>query len=249
MRWSPIAIGLGAYFAGLVATAPATLLDAALQHASDGRLRLAEAQGTLWAGAGQLEVRGADGRIGIAKNLGWRFLPLSLLRGQLTCDLALDNATRNMPVTLSFAGIELATADIDLPVMALGLAMPKLAALGLSGEVSLHIDRLFIGRNAMHGKAALQWRGAGSALTTVAPLGDYELQVEFAGATTRAVLHTLQGPLQFDGKGSWPTGAAPDFPVTARVARQYRQNLYPLLRLIAVEREEGNFELQFKQPR
>lgn len=246
MRWRPLAVGLGAYLIGLAATAPATLVDAGLQRASDGKLRLAEAQGTLWSGAGQIEIRAADGRVGIAKSIAWRFLPLFLLRGQLVCEIALDQASRNFPVKLSFTGLEFANVDIDLPAMALGLAMPKLAALSLSGDVSLHVDQLLIVRNGAHGNAILQWHGAGSALTTVAPLGDYELRVEFEGTSTRAALHTLQGPLQLDGKGAWSNDVAPDFPVAAHVSRQYQQQLVPLLQLVAVDHGEGNFVMSLR---
>ena len=74
-RWSLLAIGLGAYALALIATAPATLMDAGLQRASDGRLRLAEAQGTLWSGTGQIEIRDTGGRTGVAKNFAWRVAP------------------------------------------------------------------------------------------------------------------------------------------------------------------------------
>jgi len=246
MRWGPLAVGLGAYLIGLVATAPATLVDAGLQRASDGKLRLAEAQGTLWSGAGQIEIRAADGRIGIAKSIAWRFLPLTLLHGHLLCELELDNATKRFPVTISLSGVELAGADMGLPATALGLAVPKLAPLGLSGEVLLHIEQLSAGRRGVSGAATLQWRAAGSALTSVAPLGDYELRLKSDGMATYAALGTLQGPIQLDGKGSWESGVLPSFLATARIPRQHRQNLSPLLRLIAVERGEGDFELQLK---
>ena len=87
---------------------------------------------------------------------------------------------------------------------------------------------------------------SGSAFTRVSPLGDYELRFEGEGATVRASLRTLQGPLQLDGQGSWTRGANPEFLGTARIAPEQRQQLAPLMRMIAVERGEGNFELQLK---
>jgi len=246
MRWRPLAVGLGAYLIGLAVTAPATLVDAGLQRASDGKLRLAEAQGTLWSGAGQIEIRNAGGLGGVAKSLSWRFLPASLLRGHLVCEIALDRATRYLPVTLSISGIAFANADIALPVTALGLAVPRLAPLALTGEVLLHVEQLSAGRGGVSGAATLQWRAAGSALTSLAPLGDYELRLTSDGIATHAALGTLQGPLQLDGKGSWVNGAQPAFLASARIPRQHQPNLAPLLRLIAVERGEGNFELQLK---
>ena len=246
MRWKLLGLGIGAYAIGLIATAPATLVDAGLQRASDGRLRLAEAQGTLWSGAGQIEIRAAGGRTGVAKSLTWLVLPASLLRGHLVYEVGLDQAARPVPVTISFSQIELAGADINLPAAVLGLAVPKLAPLRLTGDARLHVESLTVGRSGMQGNGTLQWLAAGSALTPVSPLGDYELRLKNEGAVIHASLRTLQGPLQLDGKGSWAKGGNPVFLATAHVVPQQQQQLAPLLRLIAVERGEGSFELQVK---
>jgi general secretion pathway protein N len=243
-RWSLLAIGLGAYALALIATAPATLVDAVLQGASHGRLRLAEAHGTLWSGSGQIEIRDTGSRTGIAKSLAWRVVPESLLRGHLICEVELDQSATRFPVTLSLSRIELANADISFPAAVLGLGVPKLAPLGLTGDVLIHVASLSFARDAMEGSATLQWRAAGSTLTPVSPLGDYEVRLDGEGMTVHAFLRTIEGPLQLDGKGSWTHGDSPAFLAMARVPPQHQQQLAPLLRLIAVERGEGRFELQ-----
>ena len=245
-RWWLLALGLGAYAIGLIATAPASLIDAGLQQASEGRLRLAEAQGTLWSGTGHIEVRDRMRRSAVAKRITWQVLPAYLLRGQIRCEVGLNLAAKRFPVTISLARIELADADIDLPAAALGLAIPKLAPLGFGGDVLLHVARVSFGRSAIQGNATLQWRGASSALTRVSPLGDYELRFEGDGAAVRASLRTVRGPLQLDGQGSWTSGGNPAFRGTARIPPEHLQQLAPLMRMIAVERGEGNFELQLK---
>ena len=245
-RWQLIGLALGAYALGLVVTAPASLIDSGLQQATEGRLRLTDTRGTLWSGTGQLEMRDRMQRTAVAKSIAWRMLPIYFLRGQLQVEVVLDQAAKQFPVTISLSRIEVADADINLPAAALSLGEPKLAPLGLTGDVLLHVTRLALGRNAIKGNATLQWRGAGSAFTRVSPLGDYELRFEGEGATVRASLRTLQGPLQLDGQGSWTRGGSPVFLGTARVPPQQRQQLDPLLRMIAVERGEGNFELQLK---
>jgi hypothetical protein len=111
-RWSLLEGKVGAYALALIATAPATLADAGLQGASDGRLRLAEAQGTLWSGSGQIEIRDPGGRTGVAKSVAWHVVPESLLRGHLVCEVELERATKRFPVTISLSRIELANADI-----------------------------------------------------------------------------------------------------------------------------------------
>lgn len=244
--WWLIGFGLGAYALGLIAAAPATLIDASLEQATEGKLRLAEARGTLWSGAGLLDIRGASHRGGVAKSIAWRVLPSYLLLGQLRCEVELDQAAQRFPLTLSWRRFDLANADINLPAASLGLGVPKLAPLGLTGDVLLHIARLSIGRNSIQGNATLQWNAAGSAFSPVSPLGDYELRFEGDGATVRATLRTLQGPLQLDGQGSWTNGGNPVFLGNARVPPQHLQQLAPLLRMISVDRGQGNFELQLK---
>jgi len=239
-----IAIGLFVYAAAVISTAPATLIDAGLQSASEGRLLLVEARGTLWSGSGQIEVRDSGGRSGIAKSLAWRFLPESLLRGRLVCDVELGQSGKRFPVTISLSRIEIANAEINLPAKVLGLGVPKLAPLGLTGDVLLRVASVSIKSKEMQGNATLQWLDAGSVLTPISPLGDYELRLDGEGATVHAYLRTIQGPLRLEGKGSWANGNHPVFLATAQVASQHQQQLGPLLRLIAVDRGEGSFEVQ-----
>lgn len=244
-RAGACAVGLAAYALALIATAPATLADAGLQRASEGRLRLAEARGTLWAGSGRLEIRDSGARTGLARSLAWRVVPESLLRGHLVCEVGLGQPARHFPVTISSSRLELVNADVSLPAAVLGLGLPRLALLGLTGDVLVHVASLSIERDGFKGHATLQWRAAGSTLTSVSPLGDYEVRLDGEGTTARALLSTLSGPLQLDGRGSWTHGARPTFLAVARVLPEHREQLAPLLRLIAVERGEGRFELWF----
>lgn len=244
--WRLAAIGFVAYAGGIVAMAPATLVDAGLQGISQGRLRLTEVQGMLWSGSGYIEIRDSVGHTGVAKSLAWRILPESLLRGQVIGEVQLEQSGKGFPVTLSLSGVELANVDIGLPATALGLGVPKLAPLGLTGDMRLHIVSLSLERKQMQVKAALQWRNAGSVFTPISPLGDYELSFDGDGATVQVLLRTLQGPLQLDGKGSWAAGNNPDFLAIAHVPPQHLERLGPLLRLIAVERSADRFELQLR---
>jgi len=242
-HWRLIVLGLAAYALALIAAMPATLIDARLAQASAGGLRLAEARGTLWSGSGQIEILDANRRGGIAKSIAWRIRPAYLLRAKLMYDVELDHAARHFPVTISLSQIEVTDADINLPAAALGLGVPKLAALGLTGDMLLHIARLGFAPGAVQGNATLLWQGAGSAFTRIAPLGDYELRLEGTGTAVQASLRTLQGPLQLEGKGSWASGRNPEFRGNARVPPQHLQQLAPLLRLFAIDRGDGRFEL------
>lgn len=245
-RWRLIAFGLCIFALALLATAPATLIDSQLAQRTQGALRLAAARGTVWSGTGQLELRAADRRTGIAKSLAWRFLPTGLMRGKLEYEVALGDAAKPFRVALSPSRVDVVGADITLPAAVLAVAEPRLAPLELTGDVDLHVPRISLERRDVRGNATVVWRRAGSALTPVSPLGDYELKLEGAGSAVRGALRTLQGPLQLNGEGSWNGQGNPVLLATARVPPQYQQQLSPLLRLIAVERGDGSFALQLK---
>ena len=244
MRWKLLAVGLAAYLLGLLVYAPATLIDAVLGRVSDGRVRLAEASGTLWSGTGLIEIRASGGKAGVAKSIAWRFRPQSLLRGHLDCEIRLDRSDREFPVAIYPTRVELANATIAFPAMILGLAVPKLGPLSLTGEILIRIAHLSFGLGGSKGHATLQWHDAGSALTAVSPLGDYQLNIASEAAGAKMRLSTLKGPLQIDGGGSWPAGGRLAFQATALVPRPYQGQLEPLLRLIAVERGQGRFALR-----
>ena len=244
--WTLLAAGLGVYAVALLVIAPATLADGALQRVSQGRLKLAEARGTLWAGSGRIEVRDAAGRVGLSQRLAWRLRPADLLRARLRYDVELGRGSQPFPLMMSWSQIELANVDIDLPAEALSLGLPRLAPLELSGELNLKIASLSIGRGTARGDAELQWRTAGSGFSPVWPLGDYELRWNGKGREARMTLRTLKGPLRLRGQGSWSVGHAPVFAAAADAPPEIRQEIAPLLRMIAVERGTGHFELQLK---
>jgi general secretion pathway protein N len=246
LAWG-LAAGLVAFALALIVFAPATIIDARLAALSAGRLRLTEAQGSLWSGAGWIEVREANGSAGIAKRLAWRVLPISLLRGQLVAEIELDQSPRRFPITVSSSRLDISDADFNLPAAALGLGVPKLGPFRLTGDVLVKIPHLSVERGRMDGDATLRWRGAGSALTRVAPLGDYEVRFKASGPAVQAVLSTLEGPVRLDGNASWSNGSAPTFLATATVPPQQQDQLAPLFRLIAIERGAGLFELSSSQ--
>jgi general secretion pathway protein N len=242
MRWPVLAFGLGVYGATLLALAPATLIDAPLERASDGRIRLTAAQGSLWSGTGWIELRDAHGASGVARHLAWRVRPFALMRGQLLAEVELDLA-KPFALAISPSRIEIANALIDLPAAALGVGMPRLAALRLTGEMQVDIPHLSFAHGRVDGDARLQWLGAGSAFAPIAPLGAYEVRFKATGPALHAALRTLEGPLQLEGKGTWSGADAPSFQATVRVPLEQQEQLSPLLRLVAVEKSAGSFEL------
>lgn len=244
--WPLLAAGVGVYAIALIAMAPATLADLALRQATGERMRLAGARGTLWSGSGQVEVRDAMGRTALSKPLAWRLRPSHALHGELASELVLQPGSPPAWLIATWAKLELADAELSVPGAALALASPTLAALEPMGNVRLIVPSLSLERGATRGNATLRWLSAGSARAPVFPLGDYEVRIEAKGAAAAGTLTTLRGPLQLRGEGSWSNGRAPVIAAVAEVPGELREQLAPFLRLIAVERGDGSFELQLR---
>lgn len=245
-RWSWWAAGIAAYLAILVALAPASLLDVIAAQATGGRLRIAAASGSLWTGAGELQFFDAVKQQAVGKSVAWRISPWSLFGGRLACAMALDANPHSFELIVYPSRVELANADISVPAEVLAIADVRLAPFALAGDLEFRISRLTVGRSGADGNGIVLWRRAASAHSKVMPLGDYELTVTSSEGTAAFTLRTIQGALQLDGAGSWPRGAKPEFRASARAEPQYREQLEPFMRMIAVDRGGGIYELQLK---
>jgi general secretion pathway protein N len=243
-RWRWWATAVAVYLVLLLVLAPATLLDAALGEASGGRLRLAAVRGTLWTGSGQLTLVDNARKTAVSQPLGWRIMPATLLRGYLAGELQFDGSRSPLVVMVYADRIELAPAEFSLPAAWLGAVLPKLAGLGFGGELQARLGGLVIRAGSVRGNAMVRWRAASSLHAPVSPLGDYELVVTDGANAVSARLRTLDGPLRLEGGGNWAVGARPAFAASARIASPQQEQLTPFLRMIAVERGSGNFELQ-----
>src|SRR5215831_5470916 len=74
-----VAVALVALAAALIFEAPASLLDARLAAISQGRVRIANAEGTLWRGSGDLVLSAS----GVRRPVSWQIDRWPLLRGEL----------------------------------------------------------------------------------------------------------------------------------------------------------------------
>lgn len=240
--WAWLAAGTGFYALSLLVFAPARLLDARLDEASGGHLRLASPEGTLWSGRGVAELRDAAGGRRWAAPLAWRLRPAALLAGRMDFALATDPPASISAMSLSRSRIGLSGVDIRLPAATLAAGIPHMSAWGVDGEIRLVADQLEFGPGQAAGSLTLHWQAAGSALSPVSPLGDYALDVQGQDQGWQARLRTTAGPLQISGQGIWQPGADPRFEATAVVPPALRAQLAPFLRLLAVERSDGRFE-------
>lgn len=238
---------LGAYLLFMLVLAPATLLDAGLAQTTGGRLRVAQAQGTLWSGSAQLEIRNGGGQRVASETVRWALQSGGWWRGRLDYVVATDAAAQPFRLSLSRHGVALAKVDVVLPARALGVAVPRLAPLEPQGRLAMHVTRLTLADGLIAADGVAIWQDASSALSAVAPLGTYELRFHSGTGPVQVTLRTRSGPLQLEGAGVWHGGALA-LTGTARVATPYRARLVPLLRLVAVERGDGTFALSLHPP-
>ncbi len=217
--WAVAGALLGA-LAALPALWPAAWVARAVAGASDGRLLLADARGTLWAGSALPVLTGGPGSrdaSALPDRLHWRLaLDGAALRVTLSqrCCLAEGLALRVVP--------GLGRWRVELLPPAGGAARPLaqwpaawLAGLGTpwntlqpQGLLLLASPGLVLesaqGRWRLQGSAELTLAQFASRVSTLSPLGSYRLQIagNAAGVSTLQ-LATLDGALQLQGSGEW----------------------------------------------
>ena len=234
------------YMAALVVQAPASLVDLALARTSAGRVRLTQASGTLWSGGGSLEIRSEDRKRAYARALSWRVQPRAWLAGELKYAIDVLGASQPWVVIASPRRLEVLNLELRVPGAVLGIASSRIAPLLLTGEITLRVPRLNVQREEVDGEALVRWSDAGSTLVPFIHFGEYELRAQAVGAGARATLHTMEGPLELSGEGTWARERPLHMQVNASVADSHYEKLAPLLRLIAFERRDGVFNLALR---
>ncbi len=184
-------VGLGAL---LAATAPAVLLDAALDRASAGRFRLALAEGTLWHGHGRLASADSSGSPSALSRLGWRLEPTALVGARLRWRLEIDGRD---PATLELGpgGVALQHLSIQLPPAAALAAVPHaIARAGWRGVLDLRVPALTCGWGGRcEGTLQADWRAGGVDILPGQALGDHRLVATIATPATTLEITALRG--------------------------------------------------------
>jgi general secretion pathway protein N len=245
-RWAAAGAFIGATL-GLVAFAPAAWLASAVASATDDRLLLTDARGTLWDGSALPVLTGGPGSRDASAlpdrlewRLAWRGLGAELRARQACC-------LRGEVRALITPGFGRMTVQV-LPGQSTTLGQwPTgwLAGLGtpwntlqLGGTLRLTSPGLTVewvqGRMRFSGEAALDVAHASSRVATLDTLGSYRLTLSSDAASGDAAtvrLVTLDGALRLSGQGEW-TGKGLRFRGEAQASEGSETALNNLLNII-----------------
>lgn len=240
--WAALGLVVGVLGATLL-WAPAVWAQRAAWAATDGRLVLQDSQGTLWHGSAQVGVSGGPGSRDAARLPGrvqWDVaLGFSGLQLALRADCCTNQAQqlRFTPGLRSWT-LHVAAGESTWPAELLaGLGTPW-NTVQLQGPLQLKTSGLTlvssVDRIQVDGAMTLDLPNLNSRLSTLRPLGSYQLQIkggQQGGEQASLELRTLEGGLQLQGSGSW-TAAHLRFVGEARADAAHEAELSNLLNIM-----------------
>ena len=188
--------------AAAVAFAPATLLDMRLDSATQGQLRLANAEGSVWNGRGMVTNAQRTWSLPIA----WKVAPLEIARGNFA--ITLRDAVNGGDSRGNFGWRDdILTADgvaLAVPSAAVGGAMAAGNAAVLGGTMVLDASHFSWGRNGGDGAATVRWNGARAASAAgVISLGTVTVIGEPREGRVQGRVENRGGDVRVDGQFTW----------------------------------------------
>ena len=185
--------------AAFAALAPASLADSRLDAATGGRVRLADATGTLWRGVGVLtDARGAW-RLPVA----WRASPLAALRGMADVDVLPQGRF------VANGGIAVSDLRVSLPASALAGVLPAVPAVDTGGDLLLDAPAFRFDGRGGDGALSLRWDRARVVVNgALVDLGNVIARVTPRDAGLAGTLGSEGGALRVAGDFAWSNGQA-----------------------------------------
>lgn len=223
---------------------PATWLDGLLQSQSKGALAMAGTTGTLWRGEGSLQAILPSGEAVTLAPVAWHIALGELL--SLRLHITMNSTQDGKPVleaVMTPGEIRVPMAKMELPAALLGVLSPTLREADLSGQLSVIANDVRMEGVHSAGGAHVVWQAAGSSLSRVRPLGNYQLVLNGQGGGLDFRLLTLSGPLKLDGSGRWIPNEKTVYHVIATPTDAARKDLAPLLRMMGREISPGVYQL------
>lgn len=178
---------------------PASLMDPVVAAASDGRLRIAAAEGSFWRGSGTLATSDGRRQLRAVRPVTWRFgttgSALSFQFGEQGSALA--------QLLFSVSGTDLSGLDLDLPAALIAEAIPHPAArAGWRGNARFSAPAVACDwQGRCNGELRITWRDAGVDIVPAQRFGDYLLTLRLVGDRIALELDTVTGSIRVAGRG------------------------------------------------
>lgn len=241
-RWLALGIAVLVPLLLVIAVfAPAAWADRALDRASLGRVRLADAEGTIWRGQGRLVIAEGDIAPGggpvldgfaLPGTVDWKLSVLPLMLGIIDADVSLGQMPEPVSISGHPAEVRIGAGRLDLPSVELSRLGSPWNTIRPSAALSLRWDAMTIRQGVLDGRVSIELRDVASAMTPVRPLGSYRIDVVGSGRDVSLGLNTLSGPLKLEGSGKWERRAGLRFTAWASAEGAEKSRLQSLLALI-----------------
>jgi general secretion pathway protein N len=246
----------------LVVSAPAVWLDWGVAQATQGRVRLAQAQGTVWNGSARIVLAdlrdarqtqsdlggrsdraersgGALAGLSIPGAFSWALQPGALLSGRIELDLRHSSQTLPSRISAGLSGVAITRGAMSLPSLALERLGSPWNSLRPAASVQLAWDDWqFDPQGRARGRVVVELSGVSAAVSSVRPLGTYRGELVSSGEQARVILSTLTGPLHLEGNGQWTRRSGLSMTAQAWADPQESDRLQPMLSLMG--RREGD---------
>lgn len=241
-------LGLVFYFLFLIISIPSGWLAWGLNKYGHGTFVLTQTTGTLWSGQGQLSVSYKRNRPVNIGYVDWNIGSLWLITGRLVATLGLSGETlrAHSQITISPSTIKIKDLRASIQAENLGSYYSPASLISPTGQITISSKELAIGDGGISGNAEGQWHDAGSSLSSVKPLGSYNLTITGKGENAQITLESgSKSALRLTGKGNWAlVNGVINFNGTAAPVNK-KSELEPLLTLIGRDVGSGNRVLRF----
>ena len=234
-----------------VSQIPATSLAGMVSNQTNCRVVLHQPIGTVWNGSAALGFSepglpnsSCRAPTALTERFNWN-TQCSYMNGQCLVDINFAALDKPLLITIGFNQIKVAAGQITLPASILEAFGNPWSTLRPRGQLSAQWGDLQKGSDTT-GTVRLNVNDLSSPISTVKPLGSYEIKANLGQSATSFAIDTTAGPLILNGKGA--VGAKDSssihFAGSAHAAPEAEDSLIGLLSLLG--KKDGDvYQMQY----
>lgn len=189
---------------------PVSMLSSILGNRTDCRVIFHQAQGTVWRGSAALGFSEFDlssntclKPSAITERFAWQS---KCSPGDMECHTEIRSPVLNKPVliTIGLGRMQVSSGEIVLPASILEAFGNPWKTLRPRGQLTTHWDVLKTGKETA-GSIRMNINNLSSPISSIKPLGSYEIKATLTESGLLFFLTTVAGPLLLNGKGALNT--------------------------------------------